>query len=137
MSSDRSPKRRIRPSRDGTPQGARIQVLGLPVDKLTMPQTLDRIAAYIEHGRRCEASGVAMAARQVVTLNPEMVMAARSDAEMRAAITSADLVVPDGVGVVWASRLLGMSLPARVPGIDLLEALAGTASARGFRLFLL
>ena len=73
----------------------------------------------------------------VVTPNPEMVMAAEKDPAFRDVLNAADLVLPDGVGVVKAAALLGRPLKGRCPGIDfastLMERLAGT----GKGLFLL
>jgi N-acetylglucosaminyldiphosphoundecaprenol N-acetyl-beta-D-mannosaminyltransferase len=66
-----------------------------------------------------------------------MVMATRRDSALRATIQDADLVVPDGVGVVWAARLAGERVPGRVPGVDLLAAFAARAARRGYRIFLL
>src|SRR5258705_5611875 len=74
---------------------------------------------------------------QVVTLNPEMLMAARHDAALRETIQTAALVVADGIGIVLAARLLGVRLGERVTGVDLLEAFAGLAAERGYRIFLL
>jgi len=61
--------------------------------------------------------------RLAVTLNPEIVVRARRDAALRAALTRADLTVADGVGVVWAARRAGRPLPGRVPGVELTFAL--------------
>jgi N-acetylglucosaminyldiphosphoundecaprenol N-acetyl-beta-D-mannosaminyltransferase len=60
-------------------------------------------------------------ARLVVTLNPEIVVRSRHDARLAAALAGADLTVADGVGVVWAARRAGHALPARVPGVELVE----------------
>jgi N-acetylglucosaminyldiphosphoundecaprenol N-acetyl-beta-D-mannosaminyltransferase len=57
----------------------------------------------------------------VVTLNPEIVVRSRRDAALAAALAGAELTVADGVGVVWAARRGGSSLPGRVPGVDLVE----------------
>jgi N-acetylglucosaminyldiphosphoundecaprenol N-acetyl-beta-D-mannosaminyltransferase len=65
--------------------------------------------------------------RLVVTLNPEIVVRARSEATLRAALERADLMVADGIGLVWAARHAGVRLPGRVPGVDL----ATIAMARG------
>ena len=62
-------------------------------------------------------------ARLVVTLNPEIVVRARRDVALRAALARADLTVADGVGVVWAARRAGHALPGRVPGVELAFAL--------------
>lgn len=61
--------------------------------------------------------------RLAVTLNPEIVVRARGDAALRAALGRADLTVADGVGVVWAARRAGRPLPGRVPGVELAVAL--------------
>ncbi|HEY7984999.1 MAG TPA: WecB/TagA/CpsF family glycosyltransferase [Ktedonobacterales bacterium] len=108
-------------------------VLGVRVDLVAPPEALARIAAWL--GAPADPTG--RPARQVVTLNPEMVMAARADPAFRAVIAAADLVLPDGVGVVWAARRRGAGITRRVTGIDTLLALAGLAAERGWRVFLL
>ncbi|WIG61727.1 MAG: D-glycero-beta-D-manno-heptose 1-phosphate adenylyltransferase/ D-glycero-beta-D-manno-heptose-7-phosphate kinase [Ktedonobacterales bacterium] len=118
----------------------RFALLGLRVDAVTPVQALDFLAATVESHRRLISSpspGEGIGTRQIVTLNPEIVMAARRDAALREAIAGADLVVPDGIGVVWAARLRGMPLAERVTGVDLLDAIAGLAAARGWGLYLL
>ncbi|HEX7022249.1 MAG TPA: WecB/TagA/CpsF family glycosyltransferase, partial [Trueperaceae bacterium] len=55
----------------------------------------------------------------LVTLNPEIVVRAAAEAELRAALLQADLTVADGVGILWAARQAGCRLPERVPGVDL------------------
>lgn len=115
---------------EGTPQDTRRrQVLGIPVDDVDMTRALAWIERAIAETR---AAGTDFTTRQIVTLNPEMVIAARSNPALRAAIAMADLVLPDGAGVVWAARLR-----ARVTGVDLLVALAEVAARRGYRLYLL
>lgn len=109
----------------------RRAVLGLAVDAVTLGQALDWMAARIEQHRATPDAATSLAT-QVVTLNPEMAITARRDDELRAAIASAALVVPDGVGVVWAA-----GLRERVTGVDLLTAFAERAAARGYRLYLL
>lgn len=77
--------------------------------------------------------------RHVVTANAEIIMLASTDDELARIIDRADLVTGDGAGVVWAASLLGDTLPERVTGIDLAEALfawSGSGGA-GFRFFFL
>jgi N-acetylglucosaminyldiphosphoundecaprenol N-acetyl-beta-D-mannosaminyltransferase len=131
------------PEAEVRPLGAsasRADVLGLPVDGLTMTQTRAWMAAAVDAATRTRTSAPAdqpEAARQLVTLNPEMVMRARHDPGLRAAIHAADRVVADGVGVLWATRLLGALAPERVTGVDLLDAFCSVAAMRGYRVFLL
>ncbi len=77
------------------------------------------------------------ATRQVVTLNAEMLYRAQHDASFRDLVNQADLVVPDGHGVIWAGRRLGCPFPERVTGIDLIHALAAHAAREKWRVFLL
>ncbi len=154
--SARSASRRVNPRRPGqrtaserlpsgapaahaAPEGAPA-VLGVRVDVVSWDEALARIAAWVE---ACLATPDAdpgapvVATRQIVTLNPEIVMAARAAPDLRALIAAADLVVPDGAGVVWALRRAGWRGAERIPGVDLLAALAERAATRGWRLFLL
>jgi N-acetylglucosaminyldiphosphoundecaprenol N-acetyl-beta-D-mannosaminyltransferase len=63
----------------------------------------------------------------VVTLGTEMVMFAQHDEAFRAIVGRADLVVPDGIGLVFASRLAGLQAPERVTGVDMLADLISGA----------
>jgi N-acetylglucosaminyldiphosphoundecaprenol N-acetyl-beta-D-mannosaminyltransferase len=92
-----------------------------------MPQTLNKIMEFIRTG----------IPRQVITLNAEIIYQAQSNPDLLQLINQADLVTPDGAGVVWASRYLGRPVPARVTGIDLVLALGPVAEVKGYRLFLL
>jgi N-acetylglucosaminyldiphosphoundecaprenol N-acetyl-beta-D-mannosaminyltransferase len=74
---------------------------------------------------------------QIVPLNTECLMSARQHEEFHRAIDNAALVIPDGIGVVWASRILGQSLTERVTGVDMVWMLARIARDNGFSIFLL
>ncbi len=133
--------------RTTAPAAPRSSILGLPVDAVDMDGAVERIHGWVVDARRLvsgdgagtSAPGTlgAPRARHVITLNPEMVMMARRDATFRAIVTGADLVVADGVGILWAARWCGQRLPGRVTGVDLLVALAARAARDGARLFLL
>ena len=109
------------------PSGARIDILGIGFDPVDLQGAVARIAAFVAGGRPSLA----------VTANTEMVMTARHDPELARLLAGAALVVADGVGVVWASRYLRRPLPARVPGIELAEALLAEAARRRWRVYLL
>ncbi|HHV61482.1 MAG TPA: WecB/TagA/CpsF family glycosyltransferase [Firmicutes bacterium] len=92
-----------------------------------MAAALQRVCAMVAAG------GV----HHVVTLNAEMAVLATRDAEFGDIVRAADMVVPDGAGIVWAAKVLGRRLPARVAGYDLMLAIAGLAAERGEAVFLL
>src|SRR5690625_5280754 len=114
--------------------GTGVQVLGVRFDPVTMDDAVARAAAWVEGAR---GDGQSSGPAHIVTANPEIVMAARKDGDFARVLAEADLVVPDGVGIVAAARLLGRPVPERVPGIELTEALLKEAAARGWRVFLL
>ena len=110
--------------------GERVDILGVGFDAVTMEEAVRRVADLLEAG-----------AGQVVTANPEIVMAAneptRDGEALRRAIAASALVVADGIGVVLASRLLGTPLPERIPGVELAERAIGVAARAGKRVYLL
>jgi N-acetylglucosaminyldiphosphoundecaprenol N-acetyl-beta-D-mannosaminyltransferase len=104
-----------------------VTILGVRVDAITTPQTL----AWVE------AAVTARRPRQICTANPEFVMTARRDAAFRRVLNEADLVLPDGVGLLWAARRVGGRLPERVAGSDLIYRLAELAGTHGWRVYFL
>ncbi len=104
-----------------------LLILGVRGDAITFDAALTCIEGYIAAGRP----------RQIVTVNPEFVMASQSNAEFRRVINEAALSLPDGAGVWWASRRLGRPVPERIPGVDLVDRLAALAADKGYRLYLL
>jgi len=97
------------------------------VDNVTQEEALSRIDSFIETGRP----------HQVVTVNPEFVVSAQRDDSFKAILNQASLALPDGVGLLWASRYLGTPLKERVTGVDTLQGMAARAAAKGYSLYLL
>lgn len=112
-------------------------VLGVRVDCVTRQQALDAIELLIEQRRNAIARGDMEECRQVVTVNTEFVMEARRNSAFRKIINSAALVIADGIGIVWATRLGGTPAPQRITGTDTLIALAKRSAGAGYRLYLL
>lgn len=73
----------------------------------------------------------------IVTADSSAIVIAHQDTEFRQILNSADLVVPDSLGILWASHRLGQPLPERVPGIDLMDQLCARSAQKGWRVFLL
>lgn len=105
----------------------RIEILGLPIDSLTMEETLELVRKTI----------VERIPMQHMVVNAAKMVNAQRDEELRQSIVESDVVNADGQAVVWASRLLGKPLPERVAGIDLMENLVQMAHQNRFKIFFL
>ena len=106
---------------------SRIDVLGVGFDDLTREDAIDMCKRLIDEHRSA----------YMVTPNPEIVMAAWDNPGLHEAICGADLVIPDGIGVVRAARIIGTPLKERLPGIEIGEAILEYAAASGKSVFLL
>ena len=73
----------------------------------------------------------------ICPVNLDVLRQCRRREDLRRLVSSATIVAPDGMPIVWASRLAGTPLPARVAGSDLVWSLSGEAAARGRSIFLL
>jgi len=73
----------------------------------------------------------------IVTANPEIVMHSLEDKEYRQVLDKADYIVPDGIGIIIASKIVGSPLKERVTGYDLMISLLQKADKDGLSIFLL
>lgn len=105
----------------------KVNLLGINIDALDLDETVRTITGYIR----------ARQPRRVITINPEFIYNSKFDARLCDLANRADLVTPDGVGIVWACRVAGNPVPERVTGIDLMLCLMERAAAEGWRIFLL
>ncbi len=117
----------------GTP-AEKVTLFGVPIDNLTLAETVDRIEEMIRQAKRSAKPAVTC---QHVVVNVDKIVKLQRDPELREAILGCDLINADGQPVVWASRLLGRPLKERVTGVDLFGALIERCAARGFRPYLL
>jgi N-acetylglucosaminyldiphosphoundecaprenol N-acetyl-beta-D-mannosaminyltransferase len=101
-------------------------VLGTPLALIDYDGTLEWVEQAVENRQR---SYICVAAVHTV-------MAARDDAELRAAVRGADFTVPDGQPLVWAMNLLGHRLRSRVYGPELMDRACARAARTGQRFFL-
>jgi N-acetylglucosaminyldiphosphoundecaprenol N-acetyl-beta-D-mannosaminyltransferase len=105
----------------------RAEVAGVAVDNLNEDETLAAIDRMIQ----------APGPHFMAVVNAAKIAEAARDPELKKVLASADLVTADGMSVVWASRLLGRPLKARVTGIDMLGRLVAHAARRGLSVYFL
>ena len=105
----------------------RALFLGTPIDLMTMRQTVDMATeAMRSHSKITH-----------VALNVAKLISMRTDPVLRADVVASDLIVTDGVGLLWGAKLLGVRIPERVAGIDLMWNVLGECGQNGFRPFFL
>ncbi len=100
---------------------------GVPVDDVMMGEALDRVEKMIAEGGM----------HQVATANVDYLVHAKNDAEYRRILCMCDLVVADGMPIIWASRLFGVPLRERVAGADMVPELVRLSGEKGYGIFLL
>ena len=105
----------------------KIEVLGVAFDDVTMEQAAELGGKMLQEDRF----------HYVVTPNPEFILAAEKDESFRAVLNAADLVIPDGIGVIYSAKILGTPLSERVPGIEFSAKMLEKLNEMGGRLFLL
>ena len=105
----------------------KTEVLGVAFDNVTMEQAAELGGKMLQEDRF----------HYVVTPNPEFILAAEKDESFRAVLNAADLVIPDGIGVIYSAKILGTPLAERVPGIEFSAKMLEKLNEMGGRLFLL
>jgi N-acetylglucosaminyldiphosphoundecaprenol N-acetyl-beta-D-mannosaminyltransferase len=105
----------------------RVSVLGISIDNCSMREALDKIETLVDKRQFSYA----------VTPNVDHILKVRNDPDFREVYEKADLVVTDGVPLLWASRMLGTPLPERINGTDLFERTCELAAQRGYSVYLL
>ncbi len=102
-------------------------MLGAWIDNLDMKDTVIKATSFIKNSTK---------SHEIITLNPEFLFRAQSKCELLKLVNEADLVTPDGAGIVWASKIAGTPVPERVTGIDLMLNLMPLAEKEGWGIFL-
>ena len=103
------------------------EVLGIQFDDLTREEAAQAGAALLAEDKF----------HYVVTPNPEFILASERDSEFRNVLNGADLVLADGIGVVYSAKILGTPLKERVPGVEFADDMLACLNERGGRLYLL
>lgn len=102
------------------------EILGVGIHTLHMDEAVEVAADFLRSSAQC---------RVIATANPEMIMMAQDSPPLAASLADADLVVPDGVGAVWAlNRRYGLT-QTRVTGFDLTQNILAFCAREGYRVF--
>lgn len=91
----------------------RNRVLDQPIDILS----IEEATYYVQ------TSLLSRNQLKIVTLNPEMVILAEKNFELQSAINNANLIVPDGTGIIWALKKHNVTSAVRIPGIELTKTI--------------
>lgn len=109
---------------------SRVNILSVGIDRLTKQEALSKVETMVKSGGQ----------HYIVTPNPEFIIQAQKDQEFAQILNKADLVIPDGIGLIWASRFLygrKKGLPERVAGVDLMEDICRLSSDQNWSAFFL
>ncbi len=113
--------------REGEDIPDRLEAFGIEISPVSMNEALDKIEGFIREGTP----------HHVVTSDANAVLTSRSDPEYTGIIRRAALITPDGFGLVWGARLLGLPIYERVTGVDMVTGICERAAKNGYRLYIL
>ncbi|MDD3436304.1 MAG: WecB/TagA/CpsF family glycosyltransferase, partial [Candidatus Gastranaerophilales bacterium] len=105
--------------------GKRINFFGINLDIITPEETLSRISEFIENRENV----------QHVVVNVAKLVYAQKDEDLRRIINSCPLINVDGAGIIIGAKFLGIDIPQRIAGIDLMELLIEYSAAKGYGIY--
>ncbi len=103
----------------------KIMIRDLGFANVTLDEALAEAEGYIERGEQCV----------IYTPNAEIVQLTMEDEGFKALVQSADMLIPDGAGVVLASKIMKKPLRCKVPGCDLAERLVKNSAEGKYKIF--
>ena len=105
----------------------RLPILDVWVDPVTADQAIEYVRHFVEAGDRPHS---------IFAVNPEKNFSVPKNPVLWQTFKDADLLIPDGIGIVWAARILyGLRLE-RVPGVEFMQKICGLAAERGYKVFI-
>ena len=110
-----------------------MKILGVKIDNLNIDEVLDKVEGFLSDSKPTTERGKQ---HYIVTSNPEFLVKAQEDEEFKKILNNADLSIPDGVGLVFASLLSNERIKERVAGVDLMEAICKRAAKKNWPVFL-
>ncbi len=105
----------------------KVNILGAEIDKITMQEAVGTAMGFFNSDGK----------KVIYTPNSEIILYASRNTEFMERLNSADLIIPDGIGVVYGAKIVKNPLPERVAGFDLLKSLFPKMAEKGLSLYLL
>lgn len=101
--------------------------LGYNLYPLTFDQAKKKIIEFLNDNKK----------RIITPINPEKIVKSLYDEKLKYILLNSDLLLPDGYGIIFASKLLGIKLKERITGIDMFEALIEYGDKNGLSIYFL
>ena len=105
----------------------KVNILGAKVDMCTMAEAVEKVMSFFDTSGK----------KVIFTPNSEIILYASRNEEFMKTLNSADITVPDGIGVVYGSKIVRRPLPERVAGFDLIKNILPKMAERGLSVYLL
>lgn len=105
----------------------RYRVLNLWTDAVTMDEALARVVEFVENGKRPHT---------VFATNPEKNFSVPADPDLYRCFKQADLLLPDGIGMVVGAKILHGAKLERVPGCEFMQQVCALAGRKGYKVFI-
>lgn len=104
-----------------------VKIAGLTLISTSEKRLLEFLASRITKGQKTF----------LTTPNPEFLVFARHNPWFKRILNKADVAIPDGIGLIWAGKILGQPIQERISGTDLMEKLCQEAAKKGWSVYLL
>ncbi len=105
----------------------KVRILGVNIDNVTKDEAVNRLWDFCKEEKN----------HAVFTPNPEFVYKAYHDEDFRNKLNSAHLVIPDGIGLIYAAKIIGTPLKERVPGFEVCCRIIGESVSKNAGIFIL
>ena len=104
----------------------RLKILDIWVDPVDRDQAIDRVRGFLKGNKPCS----------IFAANPEKNFSVPQDPVLHEVFKHADLLIPDGIGIVLAARLLHGAVLHRVPGVEFMKDICHLAAKEGKSVFI-
>lgn len=104
-----------------------INIFGVELDNINMEEATEQVELFLKSEKL----------NTIYTPNTEIVMEAKKERQLKELLNKGDLIIPDGIGLIYASRIRKKPLKERVTGFDLSIKMLEIANENNYSLYLL